>query len=130
MLLAQSHLITLKASAGLLATPNDITSNPKHLQFKELDAADIPRALPDVTIGALTNDYVGAAHMNVNQALIKEGPNAPYANVIVVVDSRKNDPLLQKLVLIMHSKAVLDETLSLFPNGAAIPAWSVSGVNS
>ncbi|MCX7122956.1 MAG: MetQ/NlpA family ABC transporter substrate-binding protein [Gammaproteobacteria bacterium] len=126
LLLAQSHLITLNPSAGLLATPNDITRNPKHLQFKELDAADISRALPDVTMGALTNDYVAAAHFNVNQALIKEGPNAPYANVIVVVDRRKDDPLLQKLVLIMHSKPVLDETLSLFPNGAAIPAWPVN----
>ncbi len=127
LLLAQNHLITLKSSAGLLATPNDIISNPKKLQFRELDAADISRALPDVAIGALTNDYAATAHFNVNQALIKEGPSAPYANVIVVVDSRKNDPLLQKLVLIMHSKAVLNETLSLFPNGAAIPAWNATG---
>ncbi len=126
LLLAQNHLISLKSSAGLLATPNDITSNPKNLQFRELDAADIARALPDVAIGALTNDYAAADHYNVDQALIKEGPDAPYANVIVVVDSRKNDPLLQKLVLIMHSQAVLNETLSLFPNGAAIPAWPVS----
>lgn len=126
LLLAQKGLIKLDPKAGLLATPINITANPKHLHFKELDAADIPRALPDVTMGALTNDYVGAAHFTVNQALIKEGPNAPYANIIVVQDSRAKDPLLQKLVLIMHSKPVLDETLKLFPNGAAIPAWSVS----
>ncbi len=126
LLLAQRGLIKLDPKSGLLATPINITANPKHLRFKELDAADIPRALPDVIMGALTNDYVAAAHFTVNQALIKEGPNAPYANIIVVQDSRAGDPSLQKLVLIMHSKPVLDETLSLFPNGAAIPAWSVS----
>lgn len=123
LLLEQSGLIGLNAKSGLLATPLDITANPQHLHFKELDAADIPRALPDLSMGALTNDYVAAAHFTVNDALLKEGPNAPYANIIVVADSRAKDPLLLQLVAIMHSKAVVDETKTLFPGGAAIPAW-------
>ena len=37
-----------EVAEGELATPADITSNPKNLEFEELDAPQIPRALPDV----------------------------------------------------------------------------------
>lgn len=123
-LLQSAGLIQLNPSAGLFATPQDIISNPKHLQFKELDAADVPRALQDVTMGAITNDYIALAHFTVNQALIHEGPNVPYANIVAVQTSRLHDPKLQVLIPIMHSPEVLKETNSLFPNGAAIPAWN------
>jgi D-methionine transport system substrate-binding protein len=122
-LLQKNGLITLNASAGLFATPKDILTNPEHLQFKELDAADIPRALPDVSIGALTDDYVSVAHFTVNQALLREGADVPYANIIAVQTARLHDPKLQVLVAIMHSKEVVKETELLFPDGAAIPAW-------
>lgn len=122
-LLQKAKLIQLKPNAGLFATPQDIIANPKHLQFKELDAADVPRALPDVSMGAITNDYVALAHFTVNQALIHEGPEVPYANIVAVQTSRLNDPKLQVLIPMMHSPEVLKETNVLFPNGAAIPAW-------
>lgn len=122
-LLAKASLIQLAPSAGLFATPQDIVQNPKHLQFKELDAADVPRALQDVSMGAITNDYVALAHFTVNQALIHEGPEVPYANIVTVQTSRLNDPKLQVLIPIMHSPDVVKETNILFPNGAAIPAW-------
>ena len=38
LLLQDLGLIELKEDAGLEATPNDITSNPKNLEFKELEA--------------------------------------------------------------------------------------------
>lgn len=124
LLLSQVHLITLKSGVGLLATPADITQNPLGLHFKELDAADISRALPDLTMGALTNDYVSSAHFTVSQALVKEGPHAPYANIIVVQDQEAHNPLLLDLVKVMHSAPVVQETETLFPGGAAIPAES------
>ncbi|MBQ6570593.1 MAG: hypothetical protein IJL87_10120 [Clostridia bacterium] len=36
LLLAQEGIITLKADAGITATVEDITSNPKNIQLKEL----------------------------------------------------------------------------------------------
>ena len=43
LLLEAQGLIEVDDAAGLNATPNDITSNPKNLVFKELEAAMLPR---------------------------------------------------------------------------------------
>lgn len=126
LLLQASGLITLKPGVGLLPDLQDIISNPKNLKFKELDAADIPRALPDVVMGAVTNDYASAAHLSLNKAILKEGSDSPYGNIVAVQTSRLNDPKLQPLIAIMHSPQVVAEAEKLFPNGAAIPAWTNS----
>lgn len=126
LLLQKAGLITVNPKVGLLGTPSDITSNPKNLQFKALDAASIPRALPDVALAAINNDYVAPAGLSLNQALFKEGPDAPYGNIIVVRTQDKNKPIFQKLIAVMHSPQVVQATMQAYPNGAAIPAWSSS----
>ena len=97
-------------------------SNPKHLKVIALDAALLPRALQDVTLVALTNDYIGVAHQTLQDALLKETADSPYANVIVVRMDDRNNTELKTLVAVMHSPAVRQITEQLFPNGAAIPA--------
>jgi D-methionine transport system substrate-binding protein len=126
LLLQTAGLIKLKPQAGLMATPADITNNPKNLQFKVLDAASIPRALPDVDLAAITNDYVAPAGLNLAEALFKENANVPYANIIVVQTQQQNNPIFQKLIAIMHSPQVVQATEQAYPNGAAIPAWAAS----
>ncbi len=123
LLLEKAGLISLKPNAGTLASLKDITTNPKNLRFKLLDAAQLPRVLKDADLVALTNDYIGPAGFQTNQALLKEGADSLYANIIVVRAEDKDNPRFQKLVTVMHSKAVLEKTKALFPNGAAIPAW-------
>lgn len=123
LLLENIGLIKLKSGVGTFATVNDIIENRHHLQFKLLDAAQAPRALDDVDLVAITNDFVGPAGLDISQAVIKESKDSPYANLIVVRSEDKDNPLLQKLVDIMHSQAVIQETQKVFPNGAAIPAW-------
>lgn len=123
LLLAKSGLITLKQNSGVLATVSDITSNPLHLHFKELDAAQLPRVLKDADLVAITNDFVSAAHLSIKQAILKEGADSPYANIIVIKASDKDKPMLQKLIEVMHSPAVIQKTQQIFPDGAAIPAW-------
>ena len=119
-------LIKLKPGVDIMGTVNDIISNPMGLKFKTLDAAQLPRVFKDATLVALTNDYVNIAGFKSDQALFHEGADVPYGNIIVVQDKRKNDPIFQKLVDVMHSKPVYDETVKLFPDGAAIPAWKVN----
>ena len=48
LLLQSVGLITLKADAGISATPLDIESNPHNIKFKEIEAASLPRVLADV----------------------------------------------------------------------------------
>lgn len=123
LILQKAGLITLKPNVGILATVKDIRLNPHHLQFKLLDAAQLPRSLKDVDIAAINNDYIGPAGLTMKQALLKEDNDSPYANIIVVRDNDANNPNMQKLIAVMHSKAVLKETEKIFPYGAAIPAW-------
>lgn len=125
LLLQKAGLISLKSGVGVLATVNDIVSNSLHLQFKLLDAAQLPRVLKDADLVAITNDYVSNAGLSIKDALLKEGADSLYANVIVVNIQYKNNPLFKELIAVMHSKSVLDKTETLFPNGAAIPAWRV-----
>lgn len=122
-LLQKAGLIRLRPGVGINGTVMDITANPKHLKIDTLAAAQIPHALPDVYLAAITNDFVKEAHLNVSEALIKEGADSPYANVIVVRTKDKNNPVFKKLIAVMHSKPVVKAVLKAFPDGAAIPAW-------
>jgi ABC-type metal ion transport system substrate-binding protein len=88
-----------------------------------LAVAQLPRVFKSAALVALTDDFVKVAGFTPNQAVLREGPHAPYANVIVVQTSRRHDAVFEKLIAAMHSKAVLDKTLQLFPDGEAIPAW-------
>lgn len=123
LLLQNERLIKLKPGAGPLCNLKDIVENPKNLRFKLLDAAQLPRVLKDADLVAITNDYVQAAGLSINQALFKEGKDSLYANVIVIRKKDQNDPAFQELIQVMHSKQVIDKTEEIFPHGAAIPAW-------
>ena len=46
---AGKGLIKLRPEAGLKATPLDVIDNPKKIKFVELDAAQLPRSLDDLT---------------------------------------------------------------------------------
>ena len=124
LLLQKAGIISLKPlTKDALPSARDIASNPKQLQIKLLDAAQLPRALKDADLVALTNDYVGPAGFTIQQSLLKEGPDSAYANIIVGRIDENNDDRLKTLAEVMHSKEVLDATVKIFPNGAAIPAW-------
>ncbi len=122
LLFQKEGLIKLRAGSGLFPTPLDITENSRHLKFKTLDAAEIPRAMPDVALAVINNDYIQSAGFTLQQALFHEGPDAPYANIIVVQDSQKDRPVFKELIDAMHSKPVMDITQKQFAN-TAIPAW-------
>lgn len=123
LILQKEHLIQLKSDVGLFGTPNDIISNPYNLQFKTLDNAQLPRVLNDADIVGLTDDYVKVTGFASKDAIIHEGADSPYANVVVVRKSEQNNPAFKKLVQAVQSPEAEKVTLTLFPNGAAIPAW-------
>src|SRR3990167_3578404 len=123
LLLSDNHLITLKPGSGLFATPSDIAENPYDLQFKELNVAQIARSLNDVAIGGLTNDYTKPAGFKVSDAVVKESPDSPYANVVAVRSADVHRSDIKKLISAIHSKQYLQATEKAFPNGAAIAAF-------
>lgn len=123
LVLEKAGYIKLKSGVGLAATPKDIEVNSHQLIFKLLDAAQLPRVFDDADLVALTNDYVKDAGFSISQALLKEGSDSPYANVIVVREEDKDNPHFKNLIAAMHSKEALEATNKLFPQGGAVPAW-------
>jgi len=53
LLLQDAGIIKLKEGAGLTATAKDIIQNDKNIKIKELEAAQIARALPDVNLAVI-----------------------------------------------------------------------------
>ena len=121
LLLQKSGLISLKKTRT--ATLNDILTNPKELIFKEMDAAQLPRILPDVDAAIINTTFAIPAGLNPSKdALFSEGKDSPYANLIVIKqNSLKKDKLLL-LVKALNSVEVENKAKQLFGN-AAIPAW-------
>jgi len=123
LLLQKAKLITLKKEAGIYATVNDILENPKQLQFKELDAAQLARALPDVDIAVINTNYAIPAGLTpTKDAILLEGKDSPYANIIVVRTNEVNDPRIKQLVASFQSDAVRKAAQRIFKN-QALPAW-------
>ena len=56
-LLQEEGLIKVNGEPGDLITVDDITENPKNLEFIEMDAAQTARALDDVDIAAVNDNY-------------------------------------------------------------------------
>ena len=69
---------------NLEATPIDISNNPHDYEFREIEAAQLPRVLPDVDLAFINNTFAQPAGLSLDDALIKEGPDSPYVNLIVV----------------------------------------------
>lgn len=123
LLLEKAGLIQLKKGVGTNATPLDITSNPKKLVITELDAAQLPRALNDVSLAVINSTYaIPAGLLPEKDALFLESSESPYANLIVVRKQDAHNPKLEALVKALHSQPVLDTATRLF-QGSAVPAW-------
>ncbi|GGN81766.1 lipoprotein [Actinoplanes lobatus] len=107
-LLAKNGLITLKDGVGVKATEKDITANPKNLQFKALEAAQLPRSLEDTAISVINGNYAIETGLKpATDALVLEaGDDNPYANLVVVRAGDETDARVVKLEKLLHSAEV------------------------
>ena len=114
----------IKVKAGELVTAKDITDNPKKIKIREIEAAQLPRTLPDVDASVInTNFAVEAKLIPAKDAIVIEGKDSPYANVIAVRAADKNSPAVKALVKAANSPEVKKfiET-ELVPKGI-VPAF-------
>ncbi|VEB34674.1 DL-methionine transporter subunit; periplasmic-binding component of ABC superfamily [Legionella sainthelensi] len=120
-LLEKANLITLKNThdTGL----KDIATNPQKLQFKEMDAAQLPRVLPDVDAAVINTTFALPAGLSPSQdSLLSEDKDSPYANVIVIRKDSPKKANLELFVKAFNSPEVKEKAKTIFGD-AAIPAW-------
>ena len=123
LLLQKAGLITLKDKANILSTPKDIAENPKGLKIRELEAATLPRVLTQVDLALINTNYALEAKLNPEKdALIIEGSDSPYVNILVARPDNKDMDALKKLVGALHSPEVKQFILEKY-KGAVIPAF-------
>ncbi|MEV3996417.1 MetQ/NlpA family ABC transporter substrate-binding protein [Streptomyces halstedii] len=122
-LLAENGLITLKDGVGTNAKLSDITDN-KGLEFKELEAATVPRALNDVDAAVINGNYAIEAGLKPGQdsLALEKAEGNPYANFLAVKEGNEKDARVQKLVKLLNSdevKKYIEDTYQ----GSIVPAF-------
>ncbi len=111
LLLETIGLIKVRPDAGLNATVKDITENPKNITIKELEAAQLTRALPDVDLAVINGNYAIEAGFNAaKDALAKEEANSvaakTFANIIAVRKGDENREDIKALIEALQSDKV------------------------
>lgn len=123
LLLQKAGLLQLNPKAGALATPLDIQKNPKSLQIKELDAAQLPRSLVDVGLSIMNTNYAIPAGLYPSKdSLFSEDKSSVYVNVFVVKSGLETDARVLNLLKAFQTNEVKTKAEELF-KGQAIAGW-------
>jgi D-methionine transport system substrate-binding protein len=124
LLLQQQGLIKLRDGVGILPSVRDVVENPKKLKFRELDAAQLPRSLPDLDAAVINTNYALEAKLNPakDAIAIESRTNNPYGNVIAVRAADKDRPVFKTLIAAYHSDEVRQFILKQF-DGAILPVF-------
>ena len=124
LLLEAQGLIKLKDGAGIQATVLDIEENPKNIEIKELEAAQIAKAIGDVDFAVLNGNY--AIEAGLGDAIAVEAADSlaadTYANYVCVREGEENSEKTEAL-----RKAILSDKVKSFINdnykGAVLPVF-------
>lgn len=120
LLLENLGYIKLKEGAGITATPLDIEENPYDIEFKEIEAAQLPNVLKDVDYAVINSNYAIDADLNpVNDALALENSSSAYSNILAVKEGNENSDLIKALKAALESRQVADFIASEY-DGAVI----------
>ncbi|MFI1468053.1 MetQ/NlpA family ABC transporter substrate-binding protein [Streptomyces wuyuanensis] len=122
-LLAEHGLITLKPGVGTSAKLSDITDK-KGLEFKELEAATVPRALNDVDAAVINGNYAIEADLKPAEdaIVLEKAEGNPYANFLAVKKGNEKDVRVEKLAKLLNSpevKKYIEDTYT----GSVVPAF-------
>lgn len=108
LLLEANGYIKLKEGVDITATPRDVEA-PDNIEFKEVEAAQLPNTLQDVDFAIINSNFAIDADLNpVEDSLIIEGSASKYANILSVKEGNENEPKIKALVAALQSQQVKD----------------------
>lgn len=123
ILFERAGLIKLKEGVGIKATVRDIVENPLNLEFQELEAPFIPKALGDLAAAVInTNFALENGLIPTKDSIFIEPSDSPWVNIIAVKAKDKDNPVFQKVINAYHSdevKQLIQEKFGEF----IVPAW-------
>lgn len=123
LILEDAGLITLDPNADpLTVSEKDVKDNVKNLQFKPLEAAQLPRAVESVDLSAVPGNFALAAKMNLLDALQLEKMPDQYRNRVVINTKDENAQFAKDIKEVVESpefEKVIDEEFK----GFGKPEW-------
>ncbi len=109
LLLQDLGYIKLKSDAGITATLLDIAENPYNIEFKEVEAAQLPNVLKDVDYAVINSNYAIGAGLNpTKDALAMEGSSSAYSNILAVKEGNEDNDLIKALLAALESSQVAE----------------------
>lgn len=125
--LEAAGLIKVNPDAGFLPTKSDITENPKNIDVIEVEAAQTPRLLEDVTASIINGGHaVDAGFFPQQDAIyleeVAQGSDNPYINIIVARTADKDNAVYKKIVEAYQTDEVAKVIEEAY-KGAYIPVW-------
>lgn len=120
LLLEDLGYIKLKDGAGITATILDVEENPNNIEFKEVEAAQLPNVLKDVDYAVINSNYAIEAKLNpAKDALGIEGSSSAYGNILAVKEGNEDSDIIKALVAALESQKVADFIASEY-DGAVV----------
>jgi D-methionine transport system substrate-binding protein len=127
-LLQTAKLIKLGSNSYTVGVA-DITDNPKHLNIRSLNAAQLPRSLDDLDAACINGNYAATAGLAPNRdAIVAEGGGvgealrSPYSNIVAVRAADRDQPWAKQLVALYHSNEIRGFIIRRF-GGTIFPAF-------
>jgi len=123
LLLQSLGLLELADTGDRLADIFDITGNPLNLSIIEIQAAMLPHTFGDTDLSIINTNFALQAGLNpATDAIARENPDSPYANVLAVRPENANDPAIEILARWLTSEKVREFILEQY-GGNVVPAF-------
>ncbi|MEA5050698.1 MAG: MetQ/NlpA family ABC transporter substrate-binding protein [Oscillospiraceae bacterium] len=126
-LLESLGFLEVDPSVGWVPSVSDITKYNVKIELVELEASNIPAALPDVTAAFINGAVAIDAGLKPNEDAIymekqEEGSENPYINIIAARAEDANNELYLHIVDLFRSDAVA-KIINEQYGGALVPVW-------
>ena len=120
LLLQANGYIKLDPEAGVTATKDDVVEYYVGIDFKEVEAAMVANVLLDVDYAIINNNFALDAGLNpVENSLLIESADSPYANVLCVKAGNEESDAAKALAAALYSQKVADYITETY-KGAAV----------
>lgn len=116
-LLAAEGIIEIEDGATTLG---EISENPKDLKFVEIENASLALALPDNDAAFVTASFAIPAGLSDEQAILLEGTDSKYYNVLATREELKDDPRIEALIELLNDERTKEYILETW-KGLIVP---------
>ena len=125
-ILEVAGVIKIKKDAGDFITVDDIEENPKNLEFIELPADQVSRALEDVDIAAVNDTFALDSGLDKEKSVFVEDPKSEsvkeYINLIAARKEDENNEAYKEFVKYYQTEETKKD-MEEITKGAWLPAW-------